>query len=86
MNVIASESSVKKHHAVMTLVGVLLIFQGKCSGPASSHAKRIGSVDIHWTTHQPRGLTGKDISMARYCENGAPLMGAVEPGQGLKCK
>ncbi|KAE8144180.1 transcriptional coactivator/pterin dehydratase [Aspergillus avenaceus] len=46
---------------------------------------RIGSVDIHWTTHHPRGLTEKDISMAQHCEEAAELMGAVEPDQGKKC-
>ncbi|KAJ5912185.1 uncharacterized protein N7473_001488 [Penicillium subrubescens] len=65
VNLIASESSVKKHHATMTV--------------------RFGSVDVHWTTHHPRGLTQKDITMARHCDNGAGLMGAVEAGQGLKC-
>ncbi|KAJ5666655.1 Transcriptional coactivator/pterin dehydratase [Penicillium macrosclerotiorum] len=46
---------------------------------------RIGSVDVHWTTHRPRGLTHKDIALARHCDNGAGLMGVVEAGQGLKC-
>ncbi|PTU19514.1 hypothetical protein P175DRAFT_0503050 [Aspergillus ochraceoroseus IBT 24754] len=65
VNVIASQSATKKHHATMTV--------------------RIGSVDVHWTTHHPRGLTDKDISMAEYCEQAAQLMGAVEEGQGKKC-
>ncbi|RAL17764.1 4a-hydroxytetrahydrobiopterin dehydratase [Aspergillus homomorphus CBS 101889] len=46
---------------------------------------RIGSVDIHWTTHQPRGLTAKDVDMAQHCDEAADLMGAVEAGQGRKC-
>ncbi|KAL4968506.1 4a-hydroxytetrahydrobiopterin dehydratase [Aspergillus stella-maris] len=65
LNAIASQSSVKKHHASMTI--------------------RFGSVDIHWTTHNPRGLTDKDISLAQFCEQAAELMGAVQEGQGLKC-
>ncbi|KAJ5150093.1 hypothetical protein N7448_001671 [Penicillium atrosanguineum] len=65
VNLIASESSAKKHHPTMTV--------------------RIGSVDVHWTTHRPRGLTVKDIAMAQHCDNGAGLMGCVEPEQGLKC-
>ncbi|CAI7642227.1 unnamed protein product [Penicillium manginii] len=65
VNLIASESSSKKHHPTMTV--------------------RIGSVDVHWTTHRPRGLTHKDITMARHCDHGASLMGAVDSGQGLKC-
>ncbi|EPS28303.1 hypothetical protein PDE_03249 [Penicillium oxalicum 114-2] len=46
---------------------------------------RIGSVDVHWTTHHPRGLTQKDITLARHCDQGATLMGAVEAGDGMKC-
>ncbi|KAL4893136.1 transcriptional coactivator/pterin dehydratase [Aspergillus ambiguus] len=46
---------------------------------------RFGSVDVHWTTHHPRGLTDKDLTMAQYCDQAAELMGAVEEGQGLKC-
>ncbi|KAJ5784308.1 Pterin-4-alpha-carbinolamine dehydratase family protein [Penicillium pulvis] len=65
LNMIAAESSVKKHHPTMTI--------------------RFGSVDVHWTTHHPRGLTHKDIALARHCDAGAGLIGAVEPGQGLKC-
>ncbi|PWY74376.1 transcriptional coactivator/pterin dehydratase [Aspergillus heteromorphus CBS 117.55] len=65
LNVIASESSVKKHHPTMTV--------------------RIGSVDIHWTTHHPRGLSAKDLEMAQHCDEAAELMGAVEQGQGRKC-
>ncbi|EAW18814.1 4a-hydroxytetrahydrobiopterin dehydratase [Aspergillus fischeri NRRL 181] len=47
--------------------------------------KRIGSVDVHWTTHNPRGLSSKDIAMAQHCEEGAQLMGAVAEAQGKKC-
>ncbi|KAJ5471720.1 hypothetical protein N7530_009077 [Penicillium desertorum] len=46
---------------------------------------RIGSVDVHWTTHRPRGFTQKDVTMAQHCDRGADLMGAVDPSQGLKC-
>ncbi|KAJ5604405.1 Pterin-4-alpha-carbinolamine dehydratase family protein [Penicillium lagena] len=65
VNLIASESAVKKHHPTITV--------------------RIGSVDVHWTTHHPRGLTVQDTAMARHCDQGAALMRAVEAGQGQKC-
>ncbi|KAI9373854.1 transcriptional coactivator/pterin dehydratase [Aspergillus egyptiacus] len=65
VNVVASQSATKKHHATMTL--------------------RFGSVDVHWTTHHPRGLTEKDTSMAQYCDQAAELVGAVQEGQGQKC-
>ncbi|KAL3474997.1 transcriptional coactivator/pterin dehydratase [Aspergillus californicus] len=65
VNVIASQSAAKKHHATMTF--------------------RFGSVDVHWTTHHPHGLTDKDISMAQFCDQAAELVGAVPEGQGQKC-
>ncbi|PKX99053.1 4a-hydroxytetrahydrobiopterin dehydratase [Aspergillus novofumigatus IBT 16806] len=65
VNVVASQSAIKKHHPTMTV--------------------RIGSVDVHWTTHNPRGLSSKDIGMAQHCEDGAQLMGAVAEAQGKKC-
>ncbi|GAQ35107.1 hypothetical protein AtubIFM55763_010253 [Aspergillus tubingensis] len=65
VNVVASQSSTKKHHPTMTV--------------------RIGSVDIHWTTHHPRGLSEKDLEMAQHCDEAAELMGSVEQGQGKKC-
>ncbi|KAB8069835.1 transcriptional coactivator/pterin dehydratase [Aspergillus leporis] len=46
---------------------------------------RIGSVDIHWTTHRPRGLTDKDLTMAQHCDEAAELMGAVVQEEGKKC-
>ncbi|EAW14112.1 4a-hydroxytetrahydrobiopterin dehydratase [Aspergillus clavatus NRRL 1] len=65
VNVVASQSAVKKHHPTMTV--------------------RIGSVDVHWTTHHPQGLSQKDIAMAQHCEEGAELMGSVQETQGKKC-
>jgi pterin-4a-carbinolamine dehydratase len=34
----------------------------------------IGTVSILWTTHYPRGLSHKDIFMARYCDEQAKLI------------
>ncbi|CAD6592927.1 MAG: hypothetical protein ASARMPRED_006844 [Alectoria sarmentosa] len=33
------------------------------------------SVFYHWTTHKPRGLSSKDVHMARLCEEKANLLG-----------
>ncbi|OJJ80547.1 4a-hydroxytetrahydrobiopterin dehydratase [Aspergillus glaucus CBS 516.65] len=46
---------------------------------------RFGSVDVHWTTHNPRGLSQKDVTLAEHCENGADLIGAVKQSEGQKC-
>ena len=44
-----------------------------------------GSVDVHWTTHKPRGLSQKDMMMAEYCEQQAGLIGTVDPSEAQKC-
>ncbi|KAK1147961.1 hypothetical protein N8T08_000477 [Aspergillus melleus] len=46
---------------------------------------RIGSVDVHWTTHRPRGLTDKDLTMAQHCDEAAEMMGSVDQDKGKKC-
>ncbi|KAI9731086.1 MAG: hypothetical protein M1818_007943 [Claussenomyces sp. TS43310] len=33
---------------------------------------------IRWTTHSPPGLSGKDLSMARFCTEQARLHGVVD--------
>ncbi|CAF9930036.1 MAG: hypothetical protein ALECFALPRED_004505 [Alectoria fallacina] len=38
------------------------------------------SVFYHWTTHQPRGLSSKDVHMARLCEEKAKLLGYLTRG------
>ncbi|KAK3371648.1 transcriptional coactivator/pterin dehydratase [Lasiosphaeria ovina] len=32
-------------------------------------------VYLHWTTHRPRGLSAKDIQMARWCHDQAASLG-----------
>lgn len=44
-----------------------------------------GSLTVQWTTHSPRGLSGKDISMAKYCDQEANGIGIVKQGDGQRC-
>ena len=37
--------------------------------------KSYKSVFYHWTTHVPRGLSSKDLHMARLCDDKAKLLG-----------
>ncbi|KAI1122187.1 transcriptional coactivator/pterin dehydratase [Nemania abortiva] len=32
-------------------------------------------VNVHWTTHKPRGLSANDTEMARWCHEQAVLLG-----------
>ncbi|KAF4550811.1 Pterin-4-alpha-carbinolamine dehydratase-like protein [Elsinoe fawcettii] len=34
---------------------------------------------IIWTTHNPSGLSGKDTSLARFCDEAAAKHGEIEP-------
>jgi hypothetical protein len=45
----------------------------------------IGTLTVHWTTHEPRGLSKKDLDMARYCDEQAKSIGTVEPSQAQQC-
>jgi len=46
---------------------------------------RSGSVEVHWTTHHPRGLSAKDTFMARYCDDRAQEIGTVQQHEAQKC-
>ncbi|OQO10454.1 hypothetical protein B0A48_03751 [Cryoendolithus antarcticus] len=40
---------------------------------------------ITWTTHAPRGLSGKDVDMAEFCDETAREFGEVEEGESKGC-
>ncbi|KAF2015098.1 transcriptional coactivator/pterin dehydratase [Aaosphaeria arxii CBS 175.79] len=46
---------------------------------------RAGSIDVHWITHSPPGLSHKDPKMAMYCDEQARHIGTTEPSQARKC-
>ncbi|KAM0798045.1 pterin-4-alpha-carbinolamine dehydratase family protein [Usnea florida] len=46
---------------------------------------KTGSVNVHWTTHQTRGLSQKDTFMANYCDEQASLIGTVNTTEAQKC-
>ncbi|OKL63021.1 hypothetical protein UA08_02047 [Talaromyces atroroseus] len=52
--------------------------RSKSKNHHSTITLKSGSVRVHWTTHYPRGLTDKDIEMARYCDQQAETIGTVE--------
>lgn len=37
---------------------------------------------VRWTTHNPKGLSGKDVEAARFCDERGREMGEVELGEG----
>ncbi|KAL1960153.1 hypothetical protein VTO42DRAFT_8696 [Malbranchea cinnamomea] len=59
--------------------------RSKSKNHHSTMTIKSGSVHIHWTTHFPRGLSGKDTAMARYCDEQARLIGTVERSEAQKC-
>ncbi|KAK6425191.1 hypothetical protein LTR95_016303 [Oleoguttula sp. CCFEE 5521] len=40
---------------------------------------------ITWTTHNPKGLSGKDVEMATFCDETAREFGEVEEGESKGC-
>ncbi|KAK8251955.1 pterin-4-alpha-carbinolamine dehydratase family protein [Phyllosticta capitalensis] len=86
----AEEMGLRKtfHFKTYTKALDFLNIIGVRSKSRSHHATmtiKPSSVEVHWTTHVPRGLSSKDIDMARYCEEQATEIGTVDKGQGQNC-
>ncbi|OAL54139.1 transcriptional coactivator/pterin dehydratase [Pyrenochaeta sp. DS3sAY3a] len=43
------------------------------------------SLTVQWTTHEPRGLSEKDIKMAKYSDEVASEIKTVDPSQAPRC-
>ena len=80
---IGVRSKSKNHHSVMTIVRLTLFPQ--CLKFGLNLFQKTGSVDVHWTTHHPRGLSHKDTFMAKYCDEQASLIGTVNTTEAQKC-
>ncbi|KAL8882155.1 MAG: hypothetical protein Q9198_000797 [Flavoplaca austrocitrina] len=48
-------------------------------------ATKSGSLAVHWTTHHPRGLSTKDVFMAKYCDEVARIIGTVDEQEAQRC-
>ena len=83
VHVIGVRSKSKNHHSVIIIVRFTLFPQ--CLKPDLHSLQQTGSVDVHWTTHHPRGLSDKDTFMARYCDEQARLVGTVDESEAQKC-
>ncbi|KAL1995399.1 hypothetical protein VTN49DRAFT_1586 [Thermomyces lanuginosus] len=59
--------------------------RSKSKNHHSTMTIKAGSVQVHWTTHFPRGLSEKDIQMAQYCDEQARLIGTVDPAESNRC-
>jgi len=40
---------------------------------------------VCWTTHNPHGLSDKDILMAKYSDEQAECLGAVAADKAIRC-
>lgn len=86
LQIIGVRSKSKNHHATMTIVSFSqMSFAAWLRTMLTLPFQKTGSVYVHWTTHNPRGLSAKDTFMAQYCDEQARLVGAVEESQGQKC-
>ena len=82
-SVIGVRSKSKNHYLVMIIVRFTLFPQ--CPELGLHFFQQTGSIDVHWTTHHPRGLSDKDTFMARYCDEQARLVGTVDKREAQKC-
>ncbi|EEH20713.1 hypothetical protein PABG_02944 [Paracoccidioides brasiliensis Pb03] len=63
----------------------LVAIKSKSENHHSTMTVKFRSVDIHWTTHNPPGLSSKDTLMAKYCDEQANILGAVDVSQVQTC-
>lgn len=57
----------------------------ECNKPQHRHHPEWSNVynfaSVRWTTHWPEGISGKDLEMARFCDEVARRWGEVEDGE-----
>lgn len=57
----------------------------ECNKPQYRHHPEWSNVynftRVRWTTHWPEGISGKDLEMARFCDEVARRWGEVEDGE-----
>ncbi|KKZ58441.1 hypothetical protein EMCG_00931 [[Emmonsia] crescens] len=63
----------------------MIAIKSKSANHHSTMTVKFRSVDIHWTTHSPPGLSAKDTLMAKYCDEQAKMLGAVDASQVETC-
>lgn len=75
----------KTYTKALDFLGVIGV-RSKSKNHHSTMTIQTGFVDVHWTTHHPRGLSNKDTFMARYCDEQARLIGTVDESEAQKCR
>ncbi|PGH17295.1 hypothetical protein AJ79_01178 [Helicocarpus griseus UAMH5409] len=63
----------------------MVAIRSKSANHHSTMTVKFRSVYIHWTTHSPPGLSAKDTMMAKYCDEQAKMLGAVDESQVQTC-
>lgn len=57
----------------------------ECNKPQNRHhpewSNKYNFTRVRWTTHRPEGISGKDLVMARFCDEVARRWGEVEDGE-----
>jgi 4a-hydroxytetrahydrobiopterin dehydratase len=88
----SSEAAIEKTYYLKTYTKVLDLHHliGVASKAKNHHATMVskhGSLKVTWTTHEPApgGLGKKDVTLARWCDEQAKLIGTVEKSEGAKC-
>ncbi|KAI4222687.1 MAG: hypothetical protein L6R36_005968 [Xanthoria steineri] len=85
-----NNSGVRKIYHLKTYTKVLDLHHSIGVGSKSKNhhpemTTKSGSLAVHWTTHHPRGLSAKDIFMAKYCDEVARTIGTVDELDAQRC-
>ncbi|KAK9364965.1 transcriptional coactivator/pterin dehydratase [Lipomyces kononenkoae] len=75
MNSVAEQCNAERHHPEWTNVRLISF-----TGPKKTSAdfrEIYNQVTITWTTHQPKGITIKDLRMAKFCDEQATVHGEI---------
>lgn len=70
---IGIKSKTRNHHSTMTIVSASTRIPLRLN--ILTFMQKPRSVQVHWTTHNPHGLSDKDIGMAKYCDDEAQEIG-----------
>lgn len=74
----------KTYTKVIDLHNVIAI-KSKSENHHPKMLTEFSTLTVQWTTHNPRGISDKDIRMAKYSDAQAESVGTVKPSEAPRC-
>ena len=76
MNAVAVECKKTRHHPEWYVFVVIDVWRYRSH--ESYHRTNVYTkTDIRWTTHNPKGLSSKDTTMAEFCDRAGEEFGEI---------